>query len=46
MPKSGVVPYIVASEKTIASACRLGKSDTYSGLCASPFAKMMIHTGM
>ncbi|CAD8069980.1 unnamed protein product [Paramecium sonneborni] len=41
-PIYGKPPYIVANEKSIAKACRFGRSNQYSGLCASSYNKMLI----
>ncbi|CAD8145437.1 unnamed protein product [Paramecium octaurelia] len=41
-PQDGKAPYIVANEKSIAKACRFGRSNQYSGLCASSYNKMLI----
>ncbi|CAD8058299.1 unnamed protein product [Paramecium primaurelia] len=41
-PIDGKAAYIVANEKSIAKACRFGRSNQYSGLCASSYNKMLI----
>ncbi|KAM3129983.1 Cysteine-rich secretory protein LCCL domain-containing 1 [Paramecium bursaria] len=41
-PRPGQAPYVVASEKTIASACKLGRSSTYSGLCVGTFGDILL----
>lgn len=41
-PVDGKAAYIVANEKSIGKACRFGRSNQYSGLCASSYNKMLI----